>query len=58
MKLLVDKMPEREDECIFAFEDGYFEKFLCVIRTHGTEWCVLEKNEPCPYLKQVGESND
>ena len=54
MKILVDKVPKREDECFFSEYDGYFGGFLCLVRTQGTEWCVLEKNEECPYLKAGG----
>ena len=57
MKILVDKVPKREDECFFSEYDGYFGSFLCLVRTQGTEWCVLEKNEECPYLK-VGGRNE
>lgn len=57
MKILVDELPTKEEECIFCSE-----KYgSCMIRTgfkstqefHGISPCLLKTYSRCPFLKEI-----
>lgn len=50
MKILVDKMPEDDLDCLFSTYDcGYY---ACKIKNDG-KYCNLSVREKCPYLKEI-----
>ena len=66
MKILVDKLPEKKEDCIFCIINDYrntdFHKCLFSLdaydygsagATFDTRSCALTKGQECPYLKEV-----
>ena len=61
MKIIVDKLPKTNDDCLFCIQDrGGFHKCIFELKSydfHGltTEYynCKLTKHEACPYLEEV-----
>lgn len=52
MKLIVDKIPKKSSDCLFSeYDCGY-----TICKFDGAISCALERNEKCPFLKEM-ESN-
>ena len=64
MKIFVDKLPEKPEECLFCIDSNRTFPSKCKLRLDGMDYgdplmwsfidnnnCVLYKGEPCPYLQ-------
>lgn len=57
MKLMVDKMPERPQDCFFALYNMNFDKHICRWHGNGERMDICNPNK-CKYLKEVKNDRD
>lgn len=51
MKLIVDKIPEKPEECLFA--KCSFSGYLCNLRDGNI--CLMSKGKNCRYLVEISD---
>lgn len=56
MRLIVDKMPEKTEECIFGQHGPQFRGHRYCELSGGTIYCLDPKD--CPYLKALEEKEN
>ena len=56
MKILVDKMPENEEECLLC--DAYTESPKCRLPGTKDSICVFYWTDKCPYLTTKENKDD
>ena len=57
MKILVDKMPNKPQACIFSKRDPIFGCYFCTLRCTDDNYygsCSLEDGKKCRVLKEIG----
>lgn len=58
MRILVDKIPDKPQACLFSKRDPVFGKYFCTVRCTKDNYsglCVLENDKKCRWLKEIGE---
>lgn len=65
MKIMVDKLPAKPSECLFAVREYGRERYQCFLKEEGamngriiSDPCVFGLGEPCPYLAEMKGEND
>ena len=65
MKIVVDKMPTKPNECLFVITDVIWgERNKCLLRRDEApfrtiyDWCELRNGVVCPYLTETKGEND
>jgi hypothetical protein len=71
MKIIVDKLPTKKEDCIFCLIDSIDKKWhKCLFRVHhsdtkgiggislSTDDCYLACKKRCPYLKELFSQED
>jgi hypothetical protein len=70
MKVIVDELPDKSKDCIFAEYIGMTSKYKCMFQSGMYSRCNLDCGKECPYLKrgakepsisaeeEIGEKNE
>ena len=56
MRILVDKIPDKPQACLFSKCDPIFEHYFCTLRCgrHGHyQDCVIKDGKKCRWLKEI-----
>lgn len=56
MKIIVDKLPEESEKCLFSEKIEFTGKRACMFRSGLYSRCLLEMNEKCPYLLEYNRT--
>lgn len=52
MKVIVDELPDKSKDCIFAEYIGMTSKYKCMFQSGMYSRCNLDCGKECPYLKR------
>ena len=55
MKVIVDELPDKSKDCLFAEYINMTSKYACIFRSGMYSRCKLDCDEECPYLKRIGD---
>lgn len=57
MKVIVDELPDKSKDCIFAEYIGMTSKYKCMFQSGMYSRCNLDCGKECPYLKRGAEKD-
>lgn len=55
MKVIVDELPDKSRDCLFAEYINMTSKYACIFRSGMYSRCKLDCDEECPFLKKIGD---
>jgi hypothetical protein len=55
MKVIVDELPDKSKDCLFAEYINMTSKYACMFRSGMYSRCKLDCGGECPFLKKIGD---
>lgn len=52
MRVIVDELPDKPEDCLFAEYIGMTSKYKCMFKHGMYSRCNLDCDKECPYLKK------
>lgn len=58
VKILVDELPKKSNECVFSELIHWTSKYTCKLKSGMYSRCHLDLGEECPFLTKGNLNND